>query len=40
MLPSGGKKYSKTMYADLNQVHYWRFKSYTHDNYNYITKTK
>jgi hypothetical protein len=32
--------YSKMMFADLNQVYYWRFKSDTHNNYNYIIKTK
>jgi len=28
------------MFVDLSQVYYWKFKSYTHDNYNYIIKTK
>ena len=32
--------YSKTMFLDSNQVYYWRFKCNTHNNYNYIIKTK
>jgi hypothetical protein len=28
------------MFLVLNQVYYWRFKSDTHNNYNYIIKTK
>ncbi len=32
--------YSKTMFLGLSQVYYWRFKCNTHNNYNYIIKTK
>ncbi len=32
--------YSKTMFLVLDQVYYWGFKSNTHNNYNYIIKTK
>jgi len=33
-------KYSKTMFLVLDQVYYWGFRSNTHNNYNYIIKTK
>ncbi len=33
-------KYSKTMLLGFSQVFYWRFKCNTHNNYNYIAKTK
>ncbi len=32
--------YSKTMFLGLSQVYYWWFKCNTHNNYNYIIKTK
>jgi hypothetical protein len=32
--------YSKTMFLDLNQVYYWRLECNTHNDYNYIIKTK
>jgi hypothetical protein len=32
--------YSKTMFLVLDQVYYWGFRSNTHNNYNYIIKTK
>ncbi len=28
------------MFLNLDQVYYWGFKSNTHNNYNYIIKTK
>jgi len=28
------------MFLGLSQVHYWRFKCNTHNNYNYIIKSK
>jgi hypothetical protein len=31
--------YSKMMFLVLDQVHYWGFKSNTHNDYNYIIKT-
>jgi hypothetical protein len=40
MLVSLSKNYSKAMFMDLNQVYYRGFKSYTHNNYNYIIKNK
>ncbi len=36
----GGGSYSKTMLLSLGQVYYWRLKSNTHNNYNYIIKTR
>ncbi len=32
--------YSKTMFLGLSRAYYWRFKCNTHNNYNYIIKTK
>ncbi len=32
--------YNKTMFLSLNQLYLWSLQSNTHNNYNYIIKTK